>query len=102
MASGVKVNLSPTFLSCLGEEKKPKSDLVPFAKTGPITDNSTNNFSPDPFRKLTLSNKPKNYPENQLEIVNNFCLTIDDEPSLNLFRDFEKIIEEYSQDKEIN
>ncbi|RHZ35995.1 AAA domain-containing protein [endosymbiont GvMRE of Glomus versiforme] len=58
-----------------------------------------NNFFPEPFMKLTLKNKPENYPENQLEIASNFCLTIDDEPSLSLFRDFEKIIEEYSQDK---
>ncbi|CAI2182838.1 8479_t:CDS:2, partial [Funneliformis geosporum] len=59
-------------------------------------------FQPEPFVGLTLSNKPKNYPENELEIVLNFCLTIDSEPNLSLFRDFEEIIEEYSQDKTIN
>lgn len=59
-------------------------------------------FQPKPFFKLTLNNKPKNYPTNQLEIVLNFCLTIDSEPNLSLFHDFEKIIEEYSQDKVIN
>lgn len=59
-------------------------------------------FQPEPFVKLTISNKPKNYPENQLEIVLNFCLTIDSEPNLSLFHDFEEIIEEYSQDKTIN
>ncbi|CAG8609826.1 4003_t:CDS:2, partial [Cetraspora pellucida] len=54
-------------------------------------------LQPEPFLRLTISDKPKNYPENQLEIVLNFCLTIDSEPNLSLFRDFEEIIEEYSQ-----
>ena|SRR5436305_8137347 len=62
----------------------------------------TNYFPPEPFVRLTLSNKPKNLPENQLEIVLNFCLTIDSEPNLSLFRDFEEIIEDYSQGQVIN
>ncbi|MCE8162956.1 MAG: DUF4011 domain-containing protein [Candidatus Moeniiplasma glomeromycotorum] len=60
------------------------------------------NLRPEPFVKLVLSKKPKNAPLNQLEIALNFCLTIDSEPNLSLFHDFEKIIEEYSQGKTIN
>src|SRR3954463_14464768 len=59
-------------------------------------------FHPEPFVKLIISTKPKNYPENQLEIVLNFCLTIDSEPNLSLFHNFEEIIEEYSQDRAVN
>jgi hypothetical protein len=68
----------------------------------PLLEPKNNYFQPETFLKLTISNKPKNYPENHLEIVLNFCLTIDSEPNLSLFRDFEEIIEEYSQDRIIN
>src|SRR5215470_746042 len=61
-----------------------------------------NYFQPEPFVKLTLNDKPKNYPINQLEVVLNFCLTIDSEPNLSLFHDFEQIIEEYSQGEVIS
>src|SRR5690349_5139199 len=86
-----KVNIEETISEPFVEENLPI-----------IKNNLEKNFCAESFVKLTLINKPKHYPENHLEIVLNFCLTIDSEPNLSLFRDFEEIINDYSQDKVIN
>jgi Cdc6-like AAA superfamily ATPase len=107
--SHIKIKFSPTLSSFLEEKEVSKikeNEPIPnpFTETSLtiIKNNTDKNFYAEPFVKFTLLNKPKNYPENQLEIVLNFCLTIDSEPNLSLFRDFEEIIDEYSQDKIIN
>ena len=51
---------------------------------------------------MTLSKKPKNYQKNYLEIILNFCLTINSETNLSLVHDFEQIIQEYSENNIIN
>ena len=98
----IKIKFSP-FISTFFKEKqvKTESKLDSFVKDNSviIKNNLLNNSYAESFVKLNLTDKPKNYLENELEIVSNFCLTIDSEPNLSLFHDFEKIIEEYSQNK---
>ncbi|CAI2189817.1 8798_t:CDS:2, partial [Funneliformis geosporum] len=111
-ASPVKIKLSLTIASLIREKKNFPTEHEEKSRETKSENKSnyflsdkerkSEYFQPEPFLKLTISDKPKNYPENQLEIVLNFCLTIDSEPNLSLFRDFEGIIEEYSQDRTIN
>ncbi|MCE8163686.1 MAG: DUF4011 domain-containing protein [Candidatus Moeniiplasma glomeromycotorum] len=61
------------------------------------------NFAPndlklEKFLYLTLSNRPKKFKEDELEISFNTILVIDRETNLSLFNDFEQIIEKYSND----
>lgn len=94
----IKIKFSPVISAFFREKNtKTESKLDPFVK-----DNSAvikNNSYAEAFVKLNLIDKPKNYLENELEIFSSFCLTIDSEPNLSLFHDFEEIIEEYSQNK---
>ncbi|CAJ0855949.1 17301_t:CDS:10 [Entrophospora sp. SA101] len=95
--SSIKVT-PPSIISSLTEKEKTNSaelNLTPFFEIKP--NDIKEEFLPKPFVRLTFSNKPNYYPENQLKIVLNFCLTIDSEPNLSLFRDFEEIIQEYSR-----
>lgn len=108
--SQLKIKFSSTLASFLEErpiegvrEENSELNPSPFAETTLVANKNDKNsnsdyFPAETFVKLTLTNKPKNYSENQLEIVLNFCLTIDSEPNLSLFRDFEQIVEEYSQE----
>ncbi|CAI2178090.1 9822_t:CDS:2, partial [Funneliformis geosporum] len=100
-ASPVKIKLSRTISSLMREKNNFLTEREEKSR-GTSIKRKSEYFQPEPFVRLTLSNKPKNYPENELEIVLNFCLTIDSEPNLSLFRDFEEIVEEYSQGKTIN
>ncbi|CAH1756449.1 3920_t:CDS:10 [Entrophospora sp. SA101] len=97
LSNSIKVT-PPSIISSLTEKEKTNSaelNLTPFFEIKP--NDIKEEFLPKPFVRLTFSNKPNYYPENQLKIVLNFCLTIDSEPNLSLFRDFEEIIQEYSR-----
>lgn len=105
--SNIKVQFSSSVFSSLAvkdvaeEPKEIVSEVDPFVEIDPKNDKKKD-FRAETFVKLTLSDKPKNYQINQLEIVLNFCLTIDSEPNLSLFHDFEQIVQEYSGDNTIH
>jgi hypothetical protein len=107
--SNIKIGFSPIAFSWLKEkllstEINKELNFDPFSEANlEISENNINkSISAEPFVKLNLSKKPQNYQKNYLEIILNFCLTVDSETNLSLVHDFEQIIQEYSENNIVN